>query len=141
MLMLDLFRGHCTDVVKAHLVKSIDLMVIPGGWTAMLQPLDVRLNKPLKAHMKRVYTQWMADGLCTLTPTGLVQRPDIALLSQWIIDAWSTILADMVHKSFRKCATSNSLDGPEDDIFKSSNEALDNSSVAAGIEQYNRDNQ
>lgn len=130
MLVLDSFRGHCTDAVKARLADNgTDLVVIPGGMTSMLQPLDVCINKPFKAHVKRLYAQWMADGLYALTPTGRVRRPDIALLCQWIVDAWGMIPADMVRKSFKKCAISNSLDGTEDDyVFESGDEASDGSS-------------
>lgn len=130
MLVLDSFRGHCTDAVKARLADHrTDLVIIPGGMTSMLQPLDVCLNKPFKAHVKRLYAEWMADGLYALTPTGRVRRPDIALLCQWIVDAWGAIPADMVRKSFKKCAISNCLDGTEDDcVFESGDEASDGSS-------------
>lgn len=130
MLVLDSFRGHCTDAVKARLAEtSTDLVIIPGGMTSMLQPLDVCLNKPFKAHVKRLYAQWMADGIYALTPTGRVRRPDIPLLCQWIVDAWKAIPADLVRKSFKKCAISNSLDGSEDDyVFESGDEASDGSS-------------
>ncbi|KAH7958507.1 hypothetical protein HPB49_002099 [Dermacentor silvarum] len=56
MLVLDSFRGQCTDAVKAHLADNgTDLVVIPGGMTSMLQPLDECLNRPFKAHVKRLY--------------------------------------------------------------------------------------
>lgn len=109
MLVLDSFRGHCTDAVKARLADNgTDLVVIPGGMTSMLQPLDVCINKPFKAHVKRLYAQWMADGLTPLRRRDACRRPDIALLCQWIVDAWGMIPADMVRKSFKKCAISNS---------------------------------
>lgn len=116
MLVLDSFRGHSTDAVKARLSDNrTDLVMIPGGMTSMLQPLDVCLNKPFKAHVKRLYTDWMAEGLHDLTPTGRIRKPDIALLCQWIVDAWKMIPDDMVRKSFKKCCISNRLDGTEDD--------------------------
>ena len=45
MLVLDAFKGHLTNPVKTLLkaVKS-DLVVIPGGMTSQLQPLDVSVN-------------------------------------------------------------------------------------------------
>lgn len=49
MLVLDAFRGHPTDAVKCALGDGrTDLVVIPGGTTSSLQPLDVVLNKPFK---------------------------------------------------------------------------------------------
>lgn len=109
MLVLDSFRGHCTDAVKARLAeKHTDLVIIPGGMTSMLQPLDKCLNKPFKALVKRLYAEWTADGLYAITPTRRVRRPEIALLCQWIVDAMGAILAEMVRKSFKKCTISNS---------------------------------
>lgn len=71
MLILDLFHGHTTKEVKDCLSRNgIDLVVIPNGMTLLLQPLDVSLNKPFKAHVKHLYAEWMAEGLYNLTPTG-----------------------------------------------------------------------
>lgn len=61
-----------------------------------------------------------------------MRRPDIALLWQWIVDVWGAILADMVHKSFKKCAISNSLDGSKDYyVFESGDGASDGRSESS----------
>ena len=60
MLILDSFRGHMTDEVKKTLQhQKTDLIIIPGGLTSILQSLDVCINKPFKASMTDLYTQWM----------------------------------------------------------------------------------
>ncbi|XP_037501856.1 uncharacterized protein LOC119375903, partial [Rhipicephalus sanguineus] len=52
MLILDSFRGHITDRVKEAVVDSgCELVIIPGGLTLILQPLDVALNKQFKDRM------------------------------------------------------------------------------------------
>ena len=44
-LILDSFRGHLTDSVKEKCQKEkCDMVVIPGGMTGMLQPLNVLIN-------------------------------------------------------------------------------------------------
>ena len=49
LLVWDSFRAHLTDDVKAALrQRKIDVAVIPGGLTPVLQPLDKCLNKPFK---------------------------------------------------------------------------------------------
>ncbi|KAM7295706.1 pogo transposable element with KRAB domain [Ixodes scapularis] len=49
MLVLNAFRGHLTDEVKNTIREAkSDLVVIPGGMTSQLQPLDVCINKPFK---------------------------------------------------------------------------------------------
>lgn len=137
MLVLDSFRGHTTEEVKDRLSRNgTDLVVIPGGMTSMLQPLDVSLNKPFKAHVKRYYAEWMAEGLYDLTPTGRVRRPDIALFCKWIVEAWKAIPGEMVRKSFKKCCITNNMDGTEDDLVHNSEDcgSSDSSSESSDSE-------
>ena len=48
-LVWDSFRAHLINEVKAELNRQkIDVAVIPGGLTLVLQPLDKCLNKPFK---------------------------------------------------------------------------------------------
>ena len=45
MLVLDSFRGHLTDSIKEKSRREkCNMVVIPGGMTGMLQPLDVSIN-------------------------------------------------------------------------------------------------
>lgn len=54
MLVMDSFRGHLTDNVKKGLSKiKTQQVIIPGGMTSMLQPLDVCINKPFKCQLKK----------------------------------------------------------------------------------------
>jgi len=49
MLVLDLFRCHRMPSIKSELRgMKTDLVIIPGGMTRLLQPLDVSVNKPMK---------------------------------------------------------------------------------------------
>jgi hypothetical protein len=57
MLILDSFHGHTTEEVKKILKsRNTDQVIIPGGLTMMLQPLDVCINWPFKATLKEQYT-------------------------------------------------------------------------------------
>lgn len=53
MLVWDSFRAHLSKPVRSTL-RSIntECVVIPGGMTSMLQPLDVSINKPFKDRMR-----------------------------------------------------------------------------------------
>jgi hypothetical protein len=63
MLILDSFRGRATEEVKKFFKsRNIDQVIIPGGLTLMLQPLDVCINRLFKAAPKEQYTEWMAAG-------------------------------------------------------------------------------
>lgn len=73
MLALDGFWGRSTKEVESRLVKHRrDLVVIPGGTTCVLQPSDVCLNKSFEAQLKRMYTEWIAQGLYEPMPMGRI---------------------------------------------------------------------
>lgn len=117
MLVLDAFRGHLTASVKQALRDGrTDLVVIPGGMTSTLQPLDVVLNKPFKDRVRELYNQWMA-GDNPRTPTGRLRRPPLATVCTWVSQAWRSLPDEMVVRAFKKCSISNSLDGTEDDVL------------------------
>ena len=54
LLVWDSFRAHLTHEVNAALKqREIDVAVIPGGLTPVLQPLDKCWNKPFKDSIRR----------------------------------------------------------------------------------------
>ena len=65
MLVLDVFRCH------THLV------VIPGGMTSILQPMDAVVNKPFKAALKQKWAEWMIYGEHTFTKGGNMRKVDM----------------------------------------------------------------
>jgi len=70
-LVLDSFRVHRTSYVKEMLKKdNTDLIIIPGGMTSILQPLDVGVNKPMKTALRARWNKWMAGGEHTYTKGG-----------------------------------------------------------------------
>jgi len=55
LLIWDSVRFHITDNIKALLWHhGINLIVIPAGMTAELQPLDIYINKWIKAVTEHV---------------------------------------------------------------------------------------
>lgn len=118
LLVLDSFRGHLTERVKARLAEGrTHLAVIPGGLTSMLQPLDVSINRPFKAEFRRLYSEWMAAGHHEKTPTGRLRRASLQLVCSWILNAWRAVSADIIVKSFKVTGISNAMDGTEDDLI------------------------
>lgn len=133
MLVLDAFRGHLTESVKKKLDEErTELVVIPGGMTSQLQPLDVCLNKPFKDHVRRLYNEWMSADNATLTPSGRLKRASASTVVQWVADAWAAIPEKMVAVSFKKCCISNSLDGLEDDELWECDSDKENSDISDG---------
>lgn len=123
LLVVDSFRGHLVDSVRAKLKElRTDLAVIPGGLTSMLQPLDVSLNKPFKDNVRRLYSEWMAEGDHAMTPGGKIKKPSVEILCSWVIEAWSMISPEIIVRSFKKTGISNALDGTEDDVVHENDE-------------------
>ena len=118
MLVLDAFRCHTTNNVKSKLKRhNTDLVIIPGGMTSILQPMDVVVNKPIKAALKQKWAEWMITGEHTFTKGGNMRKVDMPTICQWIVDAWKELPIKTVVKGFKKCSISNMLDGTEDDIL------------------------
>jgi len=116
LLVWDSFRAHLTDSVKGDLNHpNIDVAIIPGGLTPVLQPLDKCLNKPFKDNVCRKYLAWMMSGPFEFTPAGKKKAPSRNLVLCWIKMAWAEIPEEMVRKSFKTCRISNAMDGTEDD--------------------------
>ena len=76
LLVWDSFRAHLTDGVKDLLDRrNVDVAVIPGGLTPVLQPLDKCINKPFKAKVCAQYEAWMVNSPFTYTPSRKKRAP------------------------------------------------------------------
>jgi len=118
MLVLDAFKGHLTYSVKNQLRKmKTEVVVIPGGMTSVLQPMDVSINKSFKDRLRQQYLTWIVDPAFELAETGKIKRAAPSEVTHWVLAAWKTILDSIIVRSFKKCCISNVLDGSEDDIL------------------------
>jgi len=61
----------------------------------------------------------MLSGTKQTTKSGRLKRPDITLICSWVKDAWESIPAEMIRRSFLKCGISRTMDGSEDDAVYS----------------------
>ena len=105
-----------TEAVKDLLARrNVDVAVIPGGLTPVLQPLDKCINKPFKNKVRSQYQAWMVNSPFTYTPSGKKRAPSKELVLQWIHKAWQEIPADLVANSFKSCGISNAMDSTEDE--------------------------
>ena len=109
LLALDTFSGHLTDKVRNAFSKcNTKLLVIPGGCTSVLQPLDLSINKPFKNHIRDMWCQYMvaeADkGVSKIKP------PPKSNLLEWIKAAQEKIESKgtIVKKSFMVAGITNS---------------------------------
>jgi len=85
MLILDTFKGHLTNSVKNQLRKmKNELVVMPGGMTSVLQPMDVSIIKPFKDRSRQQYLTWIADPAPELTETGKIKRTAPSEVARWV---------------------------------------------------------
>ena len=62
LTIFDHFKGHLTERVQNVLESSnIFVVDVPPNCTDRLQPLDVSVNKSIKATMKSLFSSWYAD--------------------------------------------------------------------------------
>jgi len=117
MRVLDAFKGHLTDSVKNQLRKmNTELVVMPGGITSVLQPMDVSI-KPFKDRLRQQYLKWISDPPHELTKTGKIKCAAPSEVARWMSAARKAIPESIIIRSFKKCCISNALDGSEDDVL------------------------
>ena len=59
LLSFDAFAAHLAEGVKAQLLESkSDILPIPAGCNSKCQPMDVCLNKPFKAVLRRCWVKY-----------------------------------------------------------------------------------
>ena len=90
LLALDTFTGHLTETVRAAFDKcGTKLLVIPGGCTSVLQPLDISINKPLKSYIRQSWCQYMIEE--TDKGVSKVKCPPKEAVIEWILRAQEKI--------------------------------------------------
>ena len=101
LLALDTFTGHLTETVRAAFDKcGTKLLVIPGGCTSVLQPLDISINKPLKSCIRQSWCHYMIEE--TDKGVSKVRCPPKQIVIEWILRAQEKIeeKSMIIKKSF-----------------------------------------
>jgi hypothetical protein len=81
----------------------------------MLQPFDVIINRPFKAHIRRSYNEW-AQKTNEMRLTGRSKSAMLTVMCQWTLEAWRSISQDTIAKSFKVTGICNKMDRNEDDF-------------------------
>jgi hypothetical protein len=101
-VVLDKFAAHIsTDTKNALRAKGFDAFIIPGGFTGLLQPLDVCINKPLKDKIKTKFLDWLGER--ALRTMQKVKPPDYEDVIIWLLQSLTDLSNDLICKSFRYC--------------------------------------
>ena len=109
-----------TDQVKEAFQQSnTTVIVIPGGCTSILQPLDVSINKPIKGHLRNSWVEYMLEH----SGDEVVKRPSKQQIVDWVEEANNFLNSylSIVKKYFLVTGISNALGGKEDQLVRDDN--------------------
>ena len=71
LLILDMFRAHCTAEVQQKLSQSnIMVVFVPANCKDMLQPLNITVHKPLKKEMRKKFVEWYSSCVAKKLKSG-----------------------------------------------------------------------
>lgn len=118
LFAIDLCSAHKTPAVPDSL-QALRIMptLIPGGCTSLIQPLDVSINKPLKARIRDLTDEaiFECEKADDFEKWSVGQR---RVLTTWCLgDAWYQFCVekqDLVKRVFRKVGLSLPIDGSAD---------------------------
>ena len=118
-LIADVHRAQKTDAILHRLEKDCktEVTFIPGGCTSLIQPLDVVINKPFKAIVKRLATQHMQERLDDYVNGTITAGERRILFTKWVGQAWEemSLKKEMIKRSFIKAGIAVAIDGSQDD--------------------------
>ncbi|CAI7852975.1 unnamed protein product, partial [Closterium sp. NIES-54] len=117
MLVLDSYRGHLTDAVKA---KFGELNIVPAEWFES-EGVDCLIKRgELNPY---VYDVSALDCfhpvlIAVVFPcvAGNIRKPPPQLTLKCISKAWKAVPKELIQRSFLTCDISNALDGSHDNL-------------------------
>ncbi|CAN0393997.1 unnamed protein product [Ascophyllum nodosum] len=117
ILVLDDFKCHRDGAFIADLKRCNTIVIlIPGGLTPLLRPLDRMLNKQMKRLMRGKYTTYTATAVED-PKTGKLKPPGRGKVSTWCKESWAATTPEVVKTFFKVCGLTLALDGSEDDAW------------------------
>ncbi|GAU92889.1 hypothetical protein RvY_04910 [Ramazzottius varieornatus] len=101
-----LLRDHYKPYLSQNSVdllkeRGFQQLLIPKGKTADKQPLDVGVNSPFKAIMRRIHHEWM-DTRTALTKSGYLKKPSRQDFVNFVFQAWGELSPVTIESSFVK---------------------------------------
>jgi len=108
VVIFDEAACHLTQKVQENLIAAEILpVVIPGGATSLLQPLDVEINKTLKGEIRKSYTAWLEKQVQTIQ--GPMEPPELLDLIDWARKTLDVLTKNQVSKAFLSTGISKKL--------------------------------
>ncbi|ETV69820.1 hypothetical protein H257_14640 [Aphanomyces astaci] len=101
ILLMDDYKCHKQPAFTKSLAKlGTEVEILPGGYTCVLQPLDVDINKPFKDRIRHAYMMWAAANM---VGNEVVPSPSREIVLQWIEKSWAEVTPEVICNAWRKC--------------------------------------
>eukprot|EP01022_Parablepharisma_sp_SALTPOND_P022487 TRINITY_DN4580_c1_g1_i12.p1 TRINITY_DN4580_c1_g1~~TRINITY_DN4580_c1_g1_i12.p1 ORF type:complete len:589 (+),score=54.91 TRINITY_DN4580_c1_g1_i12:278-2044(+) len=110
LLILDSAESHLasSNIKYCREKRQTCLCVIPAGFTGIVQPLDVSINKPFKAEVKKKWNEWVASKSTEVAVKKIT--PTKEQIVKWCMESWEKINAQMIVKSFQVTGITQKLE-------------------------------
>ncbi|CAM9724160.1 unnamed protein product, partial [Hapterophycus canaliculatus] len=115
---MDDFKCHKDQEFQKKLKDrpKTEPIMIPGGLTPVVQPLDRTINKEFKRGIRAKYTHWRKEEFERHGGAGKIQAPGGGIVATWVKDVWGSISAETIRTCFKACGLTlnfNSSEGHE----------------------------
>ena len=76
LVIFDRFKGQCTPaVLKLLSDNNVQIAIVPANLTDRLQPLDISVNKAVKDHLRKQFSNWYSEQVCSKIHPGQTSVP------------------------------------------------------------------
>jgi transposase-like protein len=114
-LLLDDFGVHLTrPVLTAFSDLRTEIEVIPAGYTARLQAMDVGLNKPFKNYSRKLFDTWLSQQ-----PPNT--KPHRRNASFWAAESWDSITVRTIQKTWNHIGLTSFRIDPIENVVDNNN--------------------
>ena len=106
LLILDSFCIHMMGpIVEKIQGLGIEVQHIPGGCTYLCQPIDVGINRPIKAALADMWEDWLeTEVLENEEDEGVIniETPSRELIANWVVEAYWMLDEEKCKNAWRK---------------------------------------
>ena len=112
LLIFDSHRAHITKTILTTLKNSrTKVSIVPGGMTPLIQPLDVSVNRSVKAKWAKKWRDWMEEAANSFKKTKQKSKVGYDDIVEWVHEIINEIDEDLIKNSFSLCGIAHSHDG------------------------------
>lgn len=87
LILLDSYQCHSTQRVTDTIHDlGVDCIHIPGGCTALCQPVDVGINAPFKVRLQHKWEEYLVENRAPVEIRGHIPSPSRETFAAWIVE-------------------------------------------------------